>query len=449
MPQGSPDVTQTPAHLARLDQDVSYRRLTPAGAAFYRALAVCAWPTVTVRCAAHAAGVGEGEARVFLEQLARLRLIEKAGQERYRFRPPARTHAHERAVSEDGHDRMAAAVRRAAVAQLHFAAGADFRVMPLRWRLGPAYQGLTLPERRDLADGKRALAELRRERENLAATIRAAFRYGFYDLVWQLCEAMWGLHLLLGFHTQWIDTHLLGVEAARRSAARGGDRRALGRMWAQLAFGYMGIGNMTDADDALKQARAADRACGHHRGEATAVEAVGLLRHRQRRFAEAQQCFEEAKEILGRIGPGEDGWDDVPRATALLEHHIGRAETEQRHLPAAVARLNGALARLRELPGGDPYNEGRVHMSLSGVHLAEGDPERARACLDRAVEAMTEAGAGLQLADALMARAEYHCLRGHRAQQEQDLRAAAACFEENSDRAALAWVRARLAEGEP
>ncbi|WP_416985718.1 tetratricopeptide repeat protein [Streptomyces sp. T028] len=448
VPEGSPDASGTPADPVRLAQDVSYRELTPAGASLYRAIAVWAWPTVTVGCAAQAAGVGEAEARTLLEELARAHLLEEVGEERYRFHDLTRAHARELAASEDGHGRMAAAVRRVAVAQLRFAAGADFRVMPLRWRLGPAYQGLTLPDNRDPADGRRALAELRRERENLAAVVRAAAHHGFDDLVWQLCEAMWGLHLLLGFHAQWIDTHLLGVEAARRSAAEFGDPRAVGRMGTQLAFGHMGLGQAAEAESALVRARAADRACGHHRGEATAVEALGLLHLRQWEFAAAERCFEEAQEILGRIGRGEDGWEDVPRAGALLEHHIGRARTRQRHFPAAVARLNDALARFRALPGGDSYNEGRVYMSLGDAHLEAGDAELARVCLDEAVKAMTDAGAGLQLADALVTRAECHRVLGRPTEEAEDLRTATACFEENGDQAGLARVRARLAEAQ-
>lgn len=448
VPQGSPDAYGAPADPVRLAQDVSYRELTPACASLYRAIAVWAWPTVTVGSAARAADVAEAEAHALLEQLARVHLLEEVGEERYRFHDLTRAHARELAVTEDGHGRMAAAVRRVAVAQLRFAAGADFRVMPLRWRLGPAYQGLALPEHRDPADGRRALAELRGERENLAAVVRAAAHHGFDDLVWQLCEAMWGLHLLLGFHAQWIDTHLLGVEAARRGAAEFGDPRAVGRMWTQLAFGYLGLGQAVEAESALVQARAAEQACGHRRGEATAVEALGLLRLRQWEFERAQRCFEAAQDILGGIGRGEDGWEDVPRATALLAHHIGRAQTKQGHFPAAVARLNDALARFRALPGGDSYNEGRVYMSLGDAHLDAGDAELARVCLDAAVKAMTEAGAGLRLADAVMARAECHRVLDRPAQEAEDLRTAAACFEENGDDAGLARVRARLAEAQ-
>ncbi|MET9099622.1 NB-ARC domain-containing protein [Streptomyces antibioticus] len=431
----------------RQAHDASYGELTAECAAFYRALAVWAWPTVTVMCAARAADVDEGRARELLEQLARVHLLEEVGEERYRFHDLVRAHAHELAVAEDGHGRMSAAVRRVAVAHLRFAAELDFRVMPLRWRLGPAYGGLVLPPDRDPADGKHALAELRRERENLAAVVRAADQYGFDDLVWQLCEAMWGLHLLLGFHAQWIDTHLLGVEAARRRAEEFGDRRAVGRMLVQLAFAYMGVGRADDAAEALAQAVATDEACGHHRGQASAVEALGLLRLKQWRYVDAQRCFEEAREILGRIREGDDGWRDVPRATALLEHHIGRAQAKQRDFTAALARLNDALVCFRRLPGGgDAYNEGRVYMSLGEMHLDAGDPDLARVCLDKAVKAMEAAGAGLQLADVFESRARCHRLAARQAEAVADLRTAAAYYEENGDRVGAGRIRAGIAE---
>ncbi|MGW0821003.1 NB-ARC domain-containing protein [Streptomyces sp. NPDC002845] len=447
MQDGTPETSGATPDPVRLAHDASYRELTPACASLYRAIAVWAWPTVTVRCAAHAADISDDAARELLEQLAQVHLLEEVGEERYRFHDLSRAHARELAATEDGHGRMAAAVRRVAVGYLRFAASADFRVLPLRWRLSPAYARLALPEHRDRADGKRALEELRRERENLAAVIRAAEHYGFDDLVWQLCEAMWGLHLLLGFHEQWVDTHLRGVEAARRCADEFGDRRAVGRMLVQLAFGHMGMGRVDDAEAALREAMAADEACGHHRGQASAVEALGLLRLKQWRYPEAQERFEEAREIWERVGPGDDGWRDRPRALALLEHHIGRAQGRQRHFAAAFSRLNDALVQFRTLPdGGDRYNEGRVYMSLGETHLDAGDTDVARVCLDKAIAAMDTAGAGLQLGDAAELRARCHRVSDRPTEEAEDLRTAAACYEENEDHVGLDRVRARLAD---
>ncbi|MER7839097.1 hypothetical protein ABTY98_25265 [Streptomyces sp. NPDC096040] len=47
-------------------------------------------------------------------------------------------------------------------------------------------------------------------------------------------------------------------------------------------------------------------------------------------------------------------------------------------------------------------------MSLGDAHLDAGDAELARICLDEAVKAMNQAGAGLRLAEAIEARAECH-----------------------------------------
>ncbi|MET9144149.1 NB-ARC domain-containing protein [Streptomyces sp. NPDC004042] len=441
MPEG------TPGDPVRLAHDGAYRELAPECAALYRAVAVWPWPTVTVRCAALAAGVEEGEARLLLEQLADVHLLEEVAPERYRFHDVARAFAHDLAVAEDGHGRMAAAVRRVAVGQLRFAAGADFRVIPSRWRLGPAYRALVRQENRDPEDGKRALQELREERENLAAVVRAAAHHGFDDLVWQLCEAMWGLHLRLGFHEQWVDTHLLGVAAARRSAAEFGDRRAVGRVLVQLAFAYMGLGRAADAERALTQAVAADADCGHHRGQASAVEALGLLHLKQWRWAEAEESFIEAGRVLSRIGQADEGREDLPRARALLEHHTGRAQAKQGRFDEAVDRFNTALVQFRDLPGGaDRYNEGRVYMSLGETHLAAGAVEHALVCLDKAVDIMSVEGAEPQLAYALELRADCHRRSGRAEGERADLRATVPLHERGGDQPALARVRARLAE---
>ncbi|MET8974179.1 NB-ARC domain-containing protein [Streptomyces sp. NPDC004539] len=421
--------------------DVSYGELPPDTATFYRALGSWAWPALTVPLAAQAAGIPEGQARTQLEHLARVHLLTEIAEERYRFHDAARAHARELALAEDGHSRTAAAVRRVAVAYLKSTASADFRVMPLRWRIGTAYNGLR--PNGEPGDSKRALDELSRERENIAATIRAAAHHGFDDLVWQLCEATWSLHLRLGFHAQWIDTHLLGVEAARRQAEEFGNPRAVGRMLVQLAFGHMGVGRAADAETALTEAVAADRACGHHRGEASAVETAGLLQLRLWNWGEAARRFQEARAIWERVSEGDDGRRDKERAIALLDLHTGRAETGAGDFPAALTRLNGALVAFRSLK--DAHNEGRVYMCLGELHRSAGNLEQALVCLDKAVDVMTAEGAGLQRADAVEVRADVYRRAGRVAEEAADLALAVECYEANGDSAGAERVRERLA----
>ncbi|WP_240656759.1 NB-ARC domain-containing protein [Streptomyces sp. V2] len=427
----------------RLALDVSYGELPPDTAAFYRALGAGAWPVITLQIAAAAAGItedAENTARGQLEHLAQVHLLEEIEEERYRFHDATRAHARELAYTEDGLGRTAAAVRRVAVALLKSTAIQDHRVMPLRWRLGPAYDGL----RAQSPDGKKALEELSRERENVAAVIRAAAHHGFDELVWQLCEATWSLHLRLGFHAQWIDTHLLGVEAARRQAEEFGDRRAVGRMRVQLAFAYMGVGRADDAARELADAVAADRACGHHRGEASAIETAGLLQLRLWNWREAAQRFQEARAVWARVADGDDGSDDKERAIALLDLHTGRAETGAGDFSAALARLNGALVGFRSL--GDVHNEGRVYTCLGELHRNAGDLEQALVCLDQAVRIMESEGARPQHADAVELRADVYRRAGREAEEAADLRVAQEWYEENGDAAGAGRVRERLAE---
>ncbi|WP_171166810.1 tetratricopeptide repeat protein [Streptomyces sp. I05A-00742] len=429
------------AEAVRRTHDLTYRELSPEAARLYRLLGIWPWPETGVGPAAKAAGTTEGAARVLLEELAGVHLLEEVGEERYRFHDLVREHAERRARAEDSHAELAAAVRRTVTWYLGFAAAADFRVMPGRWRLGPAYTGLVLPADRDPDDGRAALAGLRRERRNLAAAVRAAEEFGFDDLVWQLCEATWGLHLRLGFHDQWTDTHRRGVAAARR-AEEFGDARAVGRMLAQLAFAHLGRGRWDEAEAALTEAAEADLAAGHLRGRATAVESLGLLRLRQWRWREAEECFVAAQGLLRQIAPGEDGEKDVPRGLALLEDHIGRALRGAGRHPEAVRTLHAALAMFRALTVPDLYNEGRVYMSLGETHLDAGDPAAARLCLDQALTVMDREGAELQHADAAEMRA--FCAEGTE-ERVAFLRRAEELYERGGDATGTARVRAKLA----
>ncbi|MEU5105092.1 MULTISPECIES: NB-ARC domain-containing protein [unclassified Streptomyces] len=433
-----------------LTTDVTYGELSPRAALLYRMLGVWPWHSVTVGAARRAVdATDDDEARVLLDELAGVHLLEEVGEERYRFHDLIRQHAERRGETEDRHADRVAAVRRVVVWHLGCAAAADLRVIPGRWRLGPAYARLEPPAGRGPEDGRLALAELRAERENLAAAVRAAEHHGFDDLAWQLCEAMWGLHLRLGHHEQWVDTHLRGVAAARRSAAEFGDPRAEGRMLVQLAFAHMGLGRLAEAEQALLEAAAADGRARHHRGQATAAEALGLLRLKQWRYPDAQRSLEEARQALGRIRPGDDGAPDVPRALALLAHHTGRALRGQGRHVEAVRRLHQALADFRALPEPDLYNEGRVYMSLGETHLDAGgadNAESARVCLDAAVATMGREGAELQHADAAEMRARCARRLGDLAGEADDLRMALGLYETAGDALSIARVRARLAD---
>ncbi|MFH8985569.1 ATP-binding protein [Streptomyces varsoviensis] len=432
-----------PAHRAT---DLSYRDLPAPAARLYRLLGLRPWPGIPVGAAAAAAGVREDEARRLLEDLADVHLLEEVGEERYRLHDVVRRHAERRAHEEDGRRGTADAVRRMALWYLRFAVAADARVIPGRWHLGPAYGQLGADDGIGFDSARTALAALRREHDNLAEAVRAAEEYGFDDLVWQLCEATWSLHLRLGLHEQWVSTHRRGVRAAARRAEEFGDPRAEGRMRTQLAFAYMGRGQLPDAARELADAAAADERAGHRRGQATAVESLGLVRLRQWRYEDAEECFRQAKDILRAIEPGEDGEQDVPRGLALLEHHIGRALRGQGRHADAVLQLRYALTQFHDLPQRDRYNEARVRMSLGETLLGAGEPAAARTPLDEALAVLDSEGAALQQADAAELRAACARALSDRADEARHLRVARGLYEALGDGAAVARLDARLGE---
>ncbi|WP_242000020.1 tetratricopeptide repeat protein [Streptomyces klenkii] len=435
----------SPVEPALLATDLSYRDLAPDAARLYRLLGLRPWPDIPVGAAAAAADTGEAEARRLLETLAAAHLLEETGEERYRFHDLVRLHAGRRAHEEDGRAATALAVRRTITWYLRLAARADALVIPGRWHLGPAYARTpgSGPAGRTAEEARAALAVLRRERANLAEAVRAAEEYGFDEEAWQLCEATWGLHLRLGFHDQWVATHLRGVEAARRCAAGIGDPRAEGRIRTQLAFGYMGLGRYAEAEAQLTAAAAADERAGHHRGRATATESLGLLCLRQWRYEAAEEYFVQARSALDGISPGGVGAADVPRADALLAHHLGRALRGQARHAEALAQLADALARFRALPDRDLYNEARVRMSLGETHLAAGDPAAARTPLDEALAVMEAEGAVLQRADAAELRAR--CTQAPE-EAARYLRLARSLYEEAGDTAGVSRTEAHLRE---
>ncbi|MCX2183085.1 tetratricopeptide repeat protein [Streptomyces sp. SKN60] len=372
---GTDSLTTDPVTAAA---DTSYDDLTPGAARLYRLGGLRPWPALTAPAAAALTEVTEPEAADLLDELAAIHLLEEHAAGRYRHHDLLRVHAERRALRVDGHPRAAAAVGRLLRHHLAAAAAADARVMPGRWHLGPAYDRLP-PDPRT---AEQATDWLLAERENLVEAVRTADEYGLDDLTWQLCEALWSLFLRHGFHQDWLATHRLGVRAAARCPAV---PEAEGRMHAQLGFALKGLGRLDEAEQAFTAAAEADRRCGHRRGEATAVESLGLVRLEQRRYEEAEACFLAAEALT-----------DDPRARALLAHHRGRALSGRGEHARAAATLEQAGRLMTELPVPDTYNQARVLTSLGQAALAAGDRERAADVLAEAAGRMRQEKAPVQ-----------------------------------------------------
>ncbi len=358
----------------------AYRTLSPAAARLHRLLGRIM--PVDLGRSAVAALAGDSSARAgdLLDELVAHRLLDRRDDRS--SRQTAAAHRHAAAQHEPD---AAEAVRAFVDWCLETAADRQTTVMPGRWYLGATARRLADRERRPRPERRDALRALRVERTALVAAVRVATEWELWDPAWQLCESIWALHLMLGFHEESLTAHTLGVQAARSC----GDRRAEARMLVQRGFSYLGLRRFAEARADFEAAYDVEPE-DHPRGRATALESIGLLLLAQEEHVAAEDLFRRALPFAREAGD--------PRALALLAHHIGRALAGQRRLDAARDALAGALRDMRALPVPDEYNVGRVLTSLGETRLAAGDLDGAAEVLDQALTSMTADGASLQQA---------------------------------------------------
>ncbi|WP_143041338.1 tetratricopeptide repeat protein [Streptomyces indicus] len=379
--------------------EAGHRLLGPDEARIHRLLALRPWPSFGATAAARAADLPEADAERALARLHALHLVEPAGPDRFRHRPAVRAHA-ARTV-EPGEE--GPALRRMVDGYTDFARAAAHAALPLSWRVPrPRAAGRTFP-----GEGA-ALEALAGELPNLVEAVYAAEDLGDVDAVVGLCRSFWPLQLKAGHHDTVLDALRTGVRVAGAQAtgdtdAAGG--RDLAALHLQLALSLTELRRWQEAEPEAEAAARAEREAGHVRGEASAVEFLGLLRLRQWRFAEALECFQSAGRVLDGIGPGDEGAADLPRARALLARHQGRALGGLGRHGEGAARLEQALAGSAAL--GDAYNEARARTDLAEILIASGDCAAALPHLDAALGTLRSEGATqhVQWLERLRARA--------------------------------------------
>jgi tetratricopeptide (TPR) repeat protein len=371
----------------------SYRLLAPDAARLYRLAGLYDWPALDAVTAARAGGTDLAEAARLLDELADALLVERVDGGRYRYRPAVRAHAEQTAAATDGIAACSAAVSRTVQGYLHLALAGAQAALPESWRVPSATTPLSYENR---GAGVAALAA---EAPNLVQAVQAAEEFGDWDTVVLLCQALWPLQLKAGHHDVLLPALRTGVRVA--DAHFPGTRTA-GALHAQLAHSLTELRRWDEAEPEVLAAVRDERAAGHVRGQASAVEFLGLLRLRQWRFDEAYAAFDEAYDILDGIGPGDEGAADLPRARALLERHRGRALRGLGRREEAVARLERALDFFRA--SGEAYNMARTLTDLAETHLDGDEFAVARALVDEATAALEDE------------KAEYHLgyLRGLR-----------------------------------
>ncbi|WP_330308767.1 MULTISPECIES: tetratricopeptide repeat protein [unclassified Streptomyces] len=371
----------------RAAADDSYRLLPPEAARLYRLNGLYDWPAFDAAAAARAADIEESEAARLLEELADALLLERTDTGRYHYRPVVRAHAEAVAAATDGIAACSAAVSRTIEGYLHLAVGAAQAALPESWRVPSGTSPVAY------ADRGEAVSALATEARNLVQAVHAAEEFREWNAVVRLCQALWPLQLKAGHHDILLPALRIGVRTADTHFP---GTRTAGALHAQLAHTLTELRRWDEAEPEALAAARDERAAGHARGHASAVEFLGLLRLRQWRWQEAYDCFEEAYGILDGIGPEDEGAGDLPRARALLERHRGRALRGLGRRDEARERLERALRFFRE--SGEAYNTARALTDLAETRLDGGEFARALPLIDEAIVALAKENAAYQLA---------------------------------------------------
>ncbi|MGW4496892.1 hypothetical protein [Streptomyces sp. NPDC004376] len=250
-------------------------------------------------------------------------------------------------------------------------------------------------------------------RAGLLSAVVLAFQVGMDDEAWRLCQGLWSFYLRTASHTEWIQSHEIGLAAARRR----GDPMAEARMHFQLGFAHLDRWNVEEGDasrareqfeEALRLVRrdAPDRSEAERRTESSTLEGLGLLELKLKRPQAALAFLDQAFQTLGGI--------DHRRGRALLWYHRAAAYTALRRHEAAESSLQEARVGFAELGDGKDMalNIGKCWLRYAEDRRVCGQLREAVVAADSAVKELPKAESEYSLAAAHLLRGDLYCALG-------------------------------------
>jgi DNA-binding SARP family transcriptional activator/predicted negative regulator of RcsB-dependent stress response len=348
----------------RASFDVSYGNLpqkaalVPPAQAF-RLLSLWAGPDTGVPAAAALFGSTVPAAEKALEALLDSHLVEPgcwAG--RYRFHDLLGVYAAERARAEESPAGTDAAIRRLLTWYLHSVVAADRAMVPgaLTVPLEACPESLQpfVP-----AGSGEAVEWLKDELPNLHAAVRMTAARGDHMSTWKLAAALCVFHMRQSMWADWIGIETIGLASARSI----GDRYGEGWLLSGLAVAHMQTGKPGEALDLLDESLRVRRAIGDRTGVAYSLKNRGRLLHQLGRLPEAIAAFEEALAI---------NQADAQPHGVLAEILIGLGQT--RHALGDHDRARACLQRALEVGRGIGNGEweGAALQNLAAIASATG-----------------------------------------------------------------------------
>jgi tetratricopeptide (TPR) repeat protein len=364
--------------------DMSYETLASEQARLYRLCSLHPGTTFGVEVAAAMSERTPDEAELVLDDLVELNLLTELDDRRFGYHDLLRVHARNKAEREDDEPVRDHAVRRMVEWYLDTTVAGELILRPTRKRIGPRFRQ---PQDRSelMSTHDDAVRWLTIERTNvIEATLLAADRE-WDDLVWEMCEALWGFVPYSRNDGEWLDLFQKGASAAQRS----NHPAAEARLRTQVASTLTTLRKYDDAlEESLHASRLADEA-GNISMKAAAYTEAGEAARGTGDLLRALDYLDRAKLIRQEFGPA--------RSLTQCRRQIGAVLVDLGRYQEAVAEFHAAFQAIANLE----VEQARVLTGLGNAYLRWEHLIEAEAALRQAFEIARRLGAIQYQADAL------------------------------------------------
>jgi tetratricopeptide (TPR) repeat protein len=398
--------------------DMSYQELAGDPELVYRRGALHPGETFGVDVLAAAVDLSSHETEQALDVLVERNLLTEIDDRRFRYHDLLLVHATRQGERVDGQADRDTALRSMIEWYLDVTVVADLVLRPTRRRVGPRFAE---DGRRPVAFESRedAMEWLEREHRNLLLAATAAHEHGWYALVWEFCEALWGYYLYARRYDEWLALHEIGIPAARRD----GNPLAEARTRIQYGSALVGLGRHAEARREHEVALDLAERAGDEFTVATALSEVAGAAQGDGDLTGALDHLYRARAIRDVIG--------TPRAVALCRRRIGEVLAQLGRTDEAMVELSAAATAMGDL--GDPAQQARALISLGVVHAERCDPAAATDVLTMALDLATQAGSPHYRADALAALGDVAAHAGDHPAARATLTEALAIYADSGD----------------
>jgi DNA-binding SARP family transcriptional activator len=357
--------------------ELSYRALQPSHQEFFRRLGLSPATQISPHAAAALAGVSLAEAQEAIGALLDHHLLSGAPGGQFVFHDLIRGYAAMCAERDEPPSVRRQSIGRLLDYYLHTADLADRELYPFRRRMPVS---VTRPPAAapGLATQEEAAAWLEAEWRNILQAAQYAARHEWKRKCADLIHALAGFLRIRAYWDEAIAAQALALQASRDIA----DPGRIAQAALELCEVSQETGRHAETLPLAEDAASIYRSQGDRRGEAHALDQIGMAHARTSRYREALAYFHEAR-ILYRAAGDEHGVADTLSHSGITCWHLGRHPDATDHLDEALSRYRAA---------GDRRGEAKTLNNLGRIKLVSGYHRDALDAYQRSLTIFAEIG---------------------------------------------------------